>query len=176
MRKITFLSAIVLILGLTYSAGSEEKLGFRNIYLGMDAEQASYMAEKCREESDDISEMLINDYLIPNIVSQYRRPVKGEKVEQIVVGFTEKSSEAVIKAIREKYGKPSFHKNIPYQNAFGATTIGFQEYWNLKGGVVILQLFPDSLQGGLHMAAQYTIWSNAYDAKKQAELNKKPKL
>jgi hypothetical protein len=174
MKKIMFLS-VMMILGLTYLAESGEGLGFRDIYLGMDAEQASYMAEKCREESDDIDGMKINDYLIPNVTSQ-RRPVEGEKVERIVVCFTPKSSEAIIKAIREKYGKPFFHENISYQNAFGATLVGFQEAWNWKGGVAMLSLMPDPIYGWPHMFAQYDIRTKAYDDKSQTELKKKPKL
>jgi len=174
MKKIMFLLTI-LVLGLAYSVGSEERLGFRDIYLGMNAEQASYMAEKCMEENDDISVISINHYLIPNVVS-YPRPAEGEKVEEIAVGFTEKSSNAAIEAIRKKYGKPSFHENVSYQNAFGAMQIGFQDVWELKGGVVLLDLMPDTFEGWPHMFAQYRIRTKAYDAKKQAELKKKPKL
>lgn len=175
MKKIVFL-LIMLVFGLTYSVGSGEELGFRGIYLGMDAEQASYMAEKCREESDDIDAIQINGYLIPNVTSRYIRPIKWEKVERIVVCFTSKSSEAIIKAIREKYGKPFFHENISYQNAFGATMVGFQEAWNWKGGVAMLSLMPDAIYGWPHMFAQYDIRTKAYDDKSQTELKKKPKL
>lgn len=133
------------------------------------------MAEKCMKESDDVDCMKINDYEIPDITPQ-RRPVEGEKVERIVVCFTPKSSEAIIKAIREKYGKPFFHENISYQNAFGATMVGFQEAWNWKGGVAMLSLMPDPIYGWPHMFAQYDIRTKAYDDKGQTELKKKPKL